>query len=334
MPTAERFLPGSAILAAVAAWGLPPAAVAQQPAAQPLPASAVMARGVGDGWHSQGGVAGPWWGGGANVSGAPAADGGFWFGWPGLGFGGVQGSSRSVGATTAAVTTMPGAAGTISSGRLVPFVTGVVPVVGDGFATTTAVTARPILPPAGGWQPTPGPAPRAMSSTAGGPPAARLRTSSPGSRERARAAVASGDRRLLASGDDPAAARAAVADYRTAARLADDDADIHVRLAIVHEALGQRDLSDRAVARAVLVDGRLAADEREASPELDVFGAASAPPFPAVATRGLVILDAIAAGGGGRPGELGDAVRWLRQAWAARWSPAVTGSAPEERTGR
>ena len=84
-------------LAAAFACGLGREALAQQAPSAPLPASAVMARGVSDGWQSQGGVVGPWWSGSGAAAQPPAANGGFWFGFPGLGFGGSQGSTRSLG---------------------------------------------------------------------------------------------------------------------------------------------------------------------------------------------------------------------------------------------
>lgn len=194
---------------------------AQQGVAGGLPASAVMARGGTDGWQSRGGVVGPWWSGSSAGAPPPAADGGFWFGWPGLGFGGSQGSARGLGMQAPSVTTTPGAAGMVSSSRLVPFVTGVVPVVGTGAPLVPSTTAA-TLP----WSSPPGPrtltcppslVPGPVAASGGAIPA---RPSSPGGRVRAQRLVGAGDRRLLEGGDGPVVSRAALGDYRAAAQSA------------------------------------------------------------------------------------------------------------------
>ena len=57
-----------------------------------------------------------------------------------LGFELAQGSSRTLTSTTPSVTLMNGGIGTISSGAMTPFVTGVIPVVGSSKAIDNAVT--------------------------------------------------------------------------------------------------------------------------------------------------------------------------------------------------
>lgn len=284
----------------------------------PLPASAVMARGAGDGWQSQGGVVGPWWTGSSAGVQPPAADGGFWFGFPGLGFGGSQGSTRSLGGVGSTLTTMPGADGMISSGRLIPFVTGVIPVVGSGSPTpATRPGSGPLM------LPSTRPAAQTMPPQTQPP----IRPSTPASRARARKLVAAGDRQLLSAGDGPAAARAALDEYRAAGRFAQDDCDILIRQAILHAALGQSDAAERALARAVLIDGRLATPRPsgEASEQSPWPGTT-----PAMATRGEAILcdlansvdEPLTADGPARA-----TLDWLAAAWQAHWS-AMTAPRP------
>ena len=79
-----------------------------------------------------------------------------------------------------------------------------------------------------------------------------------GARERAKQIVAVGDLRLAGGIDGPTAAKAALADYRTAARFVNDDADIEARQAILYTALGKHRDADRAISRAEKIDGRLA----------------------------------------------------------------------------
>lgn len=299
---------------------------AQQGAAGGLPASAVMARGGIDGWQSRGGVVGPWWSGSSAGAVAPAADGGFWFGWPGLGFGGSQGATRGMGMNAPSVTTMPGAAGTVSSSRLVPFVTGVVPVVGSGAPLLPSTTAA-TLP----WSAPPGMLPSTrLSPFAPGPVAASggvipARPSSPGGRARAQRLVTAGDRRLLEDDDGPLVARAALGDYRAAARSAQDDPDIQIRLAILHQAIGQSRDADRAIARATQIDGRLAATLDPVPPDAAGFHASAPPGIPAVMARGLAILREIAAADERPAGAPSPApvLEWLEAAWNDRLERAV-----------
>ena len=294
----------------------------QQGMTAPLPASAVMARGAGDGWQSRGGVVGPWWTGSGAGPQPPAADGGFWFGLPGLGFGGSQGSTRSLGGVGSTLTTTPGAGGMVSSGRLTPFVTGVIPVVGSGHAA--AMHGQGFIPPA--LPPTQGSAAFAAPANRAGrlsTPAAVIRPSTPASRARAGRFVDAGDRHLLEGVDGPAAARAALTEYRAAGRFAQDDCDILIRQAILHGALGQSDAADRAIERATQIDGRLAAPLDATAPSAAWPAGPTRATVPAVAARGEAILREVAArddaaGAIAAPGQA--VLAWLEASWTGRWS--------------
>lgn len=329
-----------ALAAGMAAGLSPPAVRAQQGVTASQPASAVMARGASDGWHSQGGVVGPWWSGSGTGAAPPAAGGGFWFGWPGLGFGGSQGSTRGMNAAGSSVTTTSGGAGMMSSSRLVPFVTGVVPVVGNGFPQVP-VTAGPVLP----WAPAPGlvPPPQAgmaagqgLGSGMGTGGGLSPRPSSPGARERARQLVALGDLALREGREGPVTARAALAEYRTAGRFDQEDADIQIRQAILHQALGQGRDADRAIARATRIDGRLGDPFETVPPDAGGFLAPPPAGTPVVAVRGRAILEEIAAGAeaaeaaaesAGRP----PVIVWLEQAWLSRWGGSLAPAAAPAR---
>ena len=323
-----QHVPACCLMAAFAC-GLDHHALAQQPTMAPLPASSVMARGVGDGWQSQGGVVGPWWtGSGAGVQ-PPAADGGFWFGFPGLGFGGSQGSTRSLGSIGSTVTSTPGAAGMMSSSRLTPFVTGVIPVVGSGHpaAATWADGEQTLLPSTRV-------APPQRAKLVVPPPAAAapIRPSTPASRARARRFVAAGDGHLLGGKDGPTAARAALDDYRSAGRFAQDDCDILIRQAIIHAALGQADATERVIARAVQLDGRLAAPVALTSAADASQVAPSPAPVPAVAARGESLLRELAASGDiplAADAPARAVLDWLEAAWRGHWSAAAKRPAGE-----
>jgi hypothetical protein len=335
----QLLVPILVALAAGMAVGLsPPAARAQQGVTASQPASAVMSRGVSDGWHSQGGVVGPWWS-GSGTGAAPPAGGGFWFGWPGLGFGGSQGSSRGLNAAASSVTTTSGGGGMMSSSRLVPFVTGVVPVVGNGFPHVP-VTAGPMPP----WSPAPGLLPLPQAGRAGGQglgtgmgPGGGLsaRPSTPGARERARQLVAVGDLTVREGREGPVAARAALAEYRAAGRFDQEDANIQIRQAILLQALGQSRDADRAIARATGIDGRLGHPFETVPPDAGGFLAPPPAGTPLVAVRGRAILDEIAAAAAaeaaaepqGRP----PVVAWLEQVWIGRWGGSLADPAEPAR---
>jgi len=326
------FARGPAVLTLLAAALVDRPACSQQGVGGVMPASTVMARGVGDSWQSQGGVVGPWWTGSA-ANATPSGPGGFWFGLPGLGFGGSQGSSRGNSTVAPSVTTMSGYPGWMSSGRQVPFVTGLVPVVGNGFPVTTAAppTTGAIaswgVPAEASWVPA-----RRPAAVPALPPAAvgLARPSHAAARQRAGRLVAAGDRRLREGDDRPAAARAALGEYRAAARFIQDDTDLLIRQAIVQQALGRHRDADRAVTRAVQLDGRLSAPIGAADPAEAGFLASMPAGIPAVAARGLVILREIAATRSPETeSEAGGVLAWLETSWRGRWDDPAAASPGE-----
>ena len=319
-------------LVAAFACGLGREATAQHATTAPLPASAILARRGGDSWQSSGGVVGPWWSGSGAGAQPPAADGGFWFGFPGLGFGGSQGSTRSLGGVGSTLTSMPGTAGMLSSGRLTPFVTGVVPVVGSGPPTLATLpgngqvvfpSARLSGPPRSGGLGMP-PVP---------PTPTPIRPSTPASRARARRFIAAGDQHLRDDVDGPTAARAALDDYRAAGRFAQDDCDIQIRQVILHVALGQPEAAERALTRVTQIDGRFAASLDPATAAGTGPNGGPHPPVAAVAARGEVILREIASKSVEPPVDDAAAqspLDWLEAAWKSHWSaPAAKPRAGE-----
>jgi hypothetical protein len=316
-------------IVAVGAWaGVLRDAVAQYGVTDSLPASAVIGGRGNDGYHEQGGVVGPWWSGSGTNAAPPHADGGFWFGLPGMGFGGSQGSTSGMNTFAPTVTTTPGAAGMISDSRLVPFVSGVVPVVGSGYPVTP-VTTRAVLPWSGPFvssipmRPT---LPVASASLAGGQ-TGMMQPSTPGARDRAKQLVSTGDRSLIDGAEHAAAAKAAVVEYRAASRFTTDDADIEIRQAILYEALGKRRDADRAIARAERIDGRLARPLETVSADAGGFLASPPRGLPTIAARGFVILEEIAtsaipADTAGPAAEPLPILTWLSDSWARRWGTA------------
>jgi hypothetical protein len=308
------------VLAARPAWS-------QYGVTQSLPASAVIMNGGSDGWHSRGGVVGPWWSGSGTGAMPPAADGGFWFGTPSLGFGGSQGSTRGMNTFAPSVTTTSGGAGMMSSGRLIPFVTGVMPVVGSGYPIEPGTTS-PYLGTI--YQGNPSVIPRRPPTTLVQPiaapasPAAPTLPSTPQARSRAEELVAATDRMLREARDTGDAARAALQEYRSAMRFARDDADIEIRQAMIYEALGKRRDADRAIDRATRIDARLSRPLRQGAENAGGFLAVAPLGQPLIATRGFVILDEITAmppqAASTNPvTERPAVIEWLADAWSRRW---------------
>ena len=295
---------------------------------------------VGCGSWPVGRVCGPWWRGGWRVGGWPdPCGGGWWSGWPRLGFGGWCGASRWSGCESVYLSGPYGS--TFFSGCAVPFVT---PFVGWPATWYPGYTVGPW-----GWYPYAVPAPfgvgpqfgpagilpflgaastsRAAEGAAlGGAPRAvalrgAVRRVGDAARRRAERLVATGDRRLRAArAGVPADARAAVDAYRRAAAAAPDDPDIRIREALALVALGDSAAADAALARAVAIDGRLAAapSRRDDMPADPVFGDRPAGAPAPLAARGRALLAQI---GGGA-----DETAWLAARWGDRWAgvaPAV-----------
>jgi hypothetical protein len=143
------------------------------------------------------------------------------------------------------------------------------------------------------------------------------RASNAAARLRAARLVAIGDRHLRGAGGDPARLNAALDSYRRAAAIAQDQPDTFVRQAIVLVGLDRRDLADKAIDRAVALDGRLgdAAPVQTGDSYDPVFDGRSAGGPSALAARGTTILREI----GGREPAADGAGRSLATL-AARWS--------------
>lgn len=154
------------------------------------------------------------------------------------------------------------------------------------------------------------------------PPAQRamVRASNAASRLRAARLVAVGDRHLREAEGNPGRLRAALAAYRSAARIAADQPDTLVRQAIVLTALGDEDEANDVAAKAAAIDGRLVAVAEPPRPGLapdPVFGERADEGLPPLVARGTAILREIgaeAAAGEDRP-----AIAWLAKRWSTRW---------------
>lgn len=327
----------------------------------------VTAQHCGDGWSSQGGVCGPWWSGGCNTVCGPGAGPGFWFGFPGFGFGGCYGSTRVVGAESVYLPVPNGGTAYFFSGRLVPFVAACewyeypvygYPVYGYptfGYPGWTYPVSGPVIAPrrAGfvpryyhprGLRPHFGAnVPAAEAGNAA--PAARPlvasrqpsvpRPSNAAARSRAAKFVASGDRRLREAEGAAARLESALGLYRQAAAAVQDDPDIHVRQALALVALGRFDQAERALDRAVAIDGRLAAEplNRVAGPPDPVFGDRPADSRSPLAERGQAILDDIAAEAGGDAAATESLARLARR-WSDRWPDGLGAVAASAVPGR
>lgn len=315
----------------------------------------VSAQHCGDGWFSQGGVCGPWWSGGPNTVCGPGAGPGFWFGFPGFGFGGCYGSTRSRGADSVFLAVPNGGTATFFSGRLVPFVSPyewsgypaygypafvypavgypawVYPMSGPVIAPRRAVyvpryrprMSRPLLgdnapAAAGGMLADDGEAVVAVRQSVA------PRPSNAAARSRALKFVAAGDRHLREADGAVARLEAALGSYRRAGTVVEDDPDIHVRQALALVALGRLEQAERALDRAVAIDGRLgvAPAPRDAGPPDPVFGDRPAGAMPALAERGAAILGTISAQTGGAPAAA-EPLAWLARRWSERWPDAL-----------
>jgi hypothetical protein len=154
--------------------------------------------------------------------------------------------------------------------------------------------------------------------------AAPTRASTPEARGRAKDLVAATDRLLLEATDAQRSARVALLEYRAAMRLAQDDADIEIRQAMLLEALGKGRDADRAIERASRIDRRLTEHVAGVSPEAGGFLAEPPEGVPAIAVRGFQILEQISqptAPSDQSPSHADSrsAIAWLSEAWERRW---------------
>lgn len=297
-------------------------------------------------WNSCGRVCGPWWRGGCGVPCSPCG-GGFWFGFPGLGFGGCYGASRYSSFESVSVSVPNGGTASFFSGSLVPFVTGQAVIAGYGYPANWmpgylvapgGVFFSPYAMPAPpGVGPVFGPAAifpflgadaapnrgAAVATRAARPMLPIVARPVGGAvRQRGMRLVEQGDRLLRDAAGDPARLRAALAAYRRAAAAVRDDPDTFVRQALAAVALGDEQAAAEAADRAIALDGRLAAARpRAAGPDVDpVFdGAPADGPAPLV-SRGLAILELI---GGDRAGDASARpLAELAARWSGRWAAA------------
>jgi hypothetical protein len=148
-------------------------------------------------------------------------------------------------------------------------------------------------------------------------------------RRRAATLMAAGDRHLAAAAGDSQRLRAALDAYRRAATAAADEPDAFIREALALVALGQEAAADRAIARAVAIDGRLAGAAETAfadAPPDPVFGDRPLGAPSPLATRGQAILrDVVAAArsahddAGGEADVAATHLARLASTWAGRW---------------
>lgn len=165
----------------------------------------------------------------------------------------------------------------------------------------------------GGRQPRPVIAAAALAGGRG----MALHASSAAARRRAARLVAIGDHHLRTAGQDASQLRLAADDYRRAAMIAQDQADIHVRHALALFALGRDGPADEALARAAAVDGRLRAAPvaRDDAAADVVFGDRPAGEPAPLAALGAAVLREIGAG----PAADAAGVARLADQWARRW---------------
>jgi len=241
---------------------------------------------------------------------------------------------------------VPGGGGmTFFSGTLVPY-----PVYGYpygwgggvGWAPWLGAVARPgmnaigferrqiagaVMPPA---RPVIAAAPRGAGRQA------PIRASTALARLRAARLVARGDQLVRDAGQDPSRLEAALASYRQAASVAQDQPDALIRQAVVLEALDRPAAAETVLDQAVAVDGRLAdtADvanrlaARDDVPD-PVFDGRPQTDLPPLAARGVAILREIGAEAAAE-GDLPPTIAWLADRWSARWGQGVNAVATHQ----
>jgi hypothetical protein len=270
---------------------------------------------------------------------------GWSFGWPGWGWGWGGGFGTSWYASSGSVFLAGPGRGTFFSGFSgfsggvvpIPYALPVVPFAGVPFTGVPFAAAARHGPRIG-----PGLSPAAIT-TAAMPSrpradvlqAAALQSvsrsrpvSNTATRRRAATLMAAGDRHLATAAGDPQRLRSALDAYRRAASAAADEPDAFIREALVLVALGQDIAADRAIARAVAIDGRLAGDPSPAvrdAPADPVFGDRPFGEPSPLAARGRAILqDVVAAAAiqdasGGNADEAATHLARLATTWAGRW---------------
>lgn len=233
---------------------------------------------------------------------------------------------------------------TFFSGTLVPYPVYGYPYGWGGFGWSPwlGAVARPGINAFGGARP--------MIANAAMPPArpviaaaprgagrqGPIRASTALARLRAARLVARGDQQLRNAGQDPSRLEAALASYRQAVSVAQDQPDALIRQAVVLEALDRHAAAEAVLDQAVAVDGRLAGTV-DAFNRVAAGGNATDPIFdgrppadlPPLAARGVAILREIGAEAlaGGEPAP---AIAWLADRWSARWGRGVNAVAANQ----
>jgi len=254
---------------------------------------------------------------------------GWSFGWPAWGWGWGGGFGTSWYASSGSVFLAGPGRGTFFSGGVVP-IPYAIPVMPFAAAARHGPQSAPGLSPAAITTVAMPSRPRADALQAAALQAAsRSRpVSNTATRRRAATLMATGDRHLATAAGDPQRLRAALDAYRRAATAAADEPDTFIREALVLVALGQDAAADRAIARAVAIDGRLADGPIHlvpGAPADPVFGDRPLGEPSPLAARGQAILRDLAAAAAAQEAADGDAVEAathiarLATTWAGRW---------------
>jgi hypothetical protein len=165
---------------------------------------------------------------------------------------------------------------------------------------------------------------------------APIRASTALARLRAARLIAHGDQQVRDAGQDPARLEAALASYRQAASVAQDQPDALIRQAVLLEALDRRAAAETVLDQAVAVDGRLAITPdvanrvaaRDDAPD-PVFDGRPQTDLPPLAARGVAILREIGAAAA-EEGAPAPAIAWLADRWSARWGRGVNAVAANQ----
>ena len=165
---------------------------------------------------------------------------------------------------------------------------------------------------------------------------APIRASTALARLRAARLIAHGDQLVRDAGQDPARLEAALASYRQAASVAQDQPDALIRQAVLLEALDRRAAAETVLDQAVAVDGRLAITPdvanrvaaRDDAPD-PVFDGRPQTDLPPLAARGVAILREIGAAAA-EEGAPAPAIAWLADRWSARWGRGVNAVAANQ----
>lgn len=233
---------------------------------------------------------------------------------------------------------------TFFSGTLVPYPVYGYPYGWGGFGWSPwlGAAARPGVSAIGGPRPLiagaamPTARPVIAAAPRGAGRQAPIRASTALARLRAARLIARGDQQVRDAGQDASRLEAALASYRQAASVAQDQPDALIRQAVVLEALDRRAAAETVLDQAVAVDGRLAGTAGVANRVAAIDGV-SDPVFdggpqadlPPLAARGIAILREIGADAA-EEGPPAPAIAWLADRWSARWGRGVNAVAANQ----